>query len=115
MSTLDRYYRNIEIGRCTRCGKRDQRILDGYVVCEVCAEKDRDRQRITRQRREKRARETRTCARCGAQDERTLGGKLCCEKCLKFSREKDRLRKETRYMEPEVRKERREARRCLQL
>ena len=50
MSTLDRYYRNIEIGRCTRCGKRDQRILDGYVVCEVCAEKE-DRGERTEQGR----------------------------------------------------------------
>ena len=115
MSTMEKYYTRIERGCCTRCGNRDQRILDGYVVCEVCAEKDKEWQRASRLKRAKRARETRTCERCGAQDERTLAGKSRCEKCLIFAREKDRLRKETRCQEPEPRKERREARRCLQL
>ena len=74
--------------RCVRCGKQDERTIEGKTLCGVCAKKNseyimRNKERYyahTKRRFERMLSEHR-CVDCGRQDARTLIGKQKCAVC----------------------------------
>lgn len=69
--------KQIEAGKCTICGKADERTQAGRTVCNACLERARRNQAA----RDERLRAERRCTRCGKVDARTLSGLYLCEEC----------------------------------
>lgn len=97
MST-NRYNRLKAAGLCARCGKVEP--VQGQVLCAECAQKNRDKARITclqrlrecnwLQQRYLERKEKKICVRCGkapAEEKRAL-----CPECLSYMREYERNR-----------------------
>ena len=67
----------IELKRCTICGKQDERTKSGKTVCESCLTRCRENQRA----RQEKMREDGRCTKCGKTDSRTISGKYYCAEC----------------------------------
>ena len=66
-----------DAGKCTICGKADERTASGATVCKSCLERCKINQRI----RQDRLRAERRCTKCGKTDARTLSGLYLCAEC----------------------------------
>lgn len=100
-----------EGGRCVSCGRRDERVLRGYVRCQACA----DRRKKQWQERRKAALDAKVCYYCGGKDERTESGMPSCEKCRKWINEKQKIYTENRGRVRKERNGRKEAREGMPL
>lgn len=110
------YMRKVAEGRCTNCGKIDDRTLAGHVRCETCnikahagkapkqrTEEQRLQDNANRREWHRMRKAAHVCVECGRQDKRTLGGMSTCLFCAtrrnKLARER---RDQARVHELEV-------------
>lgn len=88
------YMRKVAEGRCTNCGKIDDRTLAGHARCEACnikahagkAPKQRTEEQRLQDIENKREwyhmrKNAHVCVQCGRQDKRTLSGMSTCLFC----------------------------------
>lgn len=102
------YMRKVAEGRCTNCGKIDDRTLAGHVRCEACNIKAHAN-KVTKQRTEEQRlqgnknrrewyhmrKDAHVCVQCGRQDKRTLGGMSTCLFCATRRNKQARVRRDT--------------------
>lgn len=111
-----RYKERKENKLCGRCGKQDERTLNGGVICQKCADEAREKSKIPGEKKKRSESNERyknkllaqnRCKRCGKQDAYTIIGKKHCYECTqKISEYQKKYEKENKEKIAERKKKR---------